>query len=139
MSIALEIKRDISLNFPIDEVKKAIKTVSNTSKGKVMLKNDNDVMNTFSLHVMGGMLVFVPMNIQLKKISDNETNLLLNTTKSTNTPNQSNEIIDKFLDNLSKALTGELKETEANPKSGCVGLLLTIISIGGLTIYYTFS
>jgi hypothetical protein len=139
MSIALEIKRDISLNFPIDEVKKAIKTVSNSSKGKVMLKNENDVMNTFSLQVMGGMLVFVPMNIQLKKISDNETNLLLNTTKSTNTPNQSNEIIDKFLDNLSKALTGELKETEANPKGGCAGIFLALITIGGLTIYYTFS
>ena len=139
MSIALEIKRDISLNLPIEEVKKAIKTVALMSKGKVMIKNENDVMNTFSIQLLGGMMVFVPINIQLKKINENETNLLLNTTKSTNTPNQSNEIIDKFLDNLSKGLKGELVSGDSNSKKGCFGLILALITVGGLTIYYTIS
>jgi hypothetical protein len=135
MSIALEIKRDITISYPIDEIKLKIRQLCANSKGKVMLKNENDLMNTFSIQLMGGMMVFVPISIQLQKTDDNNTSIHLNTTKSTNTPNQANEIIDKFLDNLSKYLKGEVTET-SNNKGGCFGVLIIMILLGGgISIY----
>ena len=125
MAIALEQRRDVNLSYSILDVKAAIRTVCNNSGGKVMLKNENDLMNTFSLQLMGGLLVFVPITIQLKQISENETNFNLVTTSSTNTPYQSNEIIDNFLNKISKVLSGDVSEMSA--KKGCIVLLPFLI------------
>lgn len=125
MAVALEQKRDVNLSYSILDVKAAIRTVCNNSGGKVMLKNENDLMNTFSLQLLGGMMVFVPITIQLKQISENETNFYLVTTSSTNTPNQSNQIIDNFLNNISKVLSGDVSEMSA--KKGCIVLLPFLI------------
>jgi hypothetical protein len=90
-----------------------------------MLKNENDLMNTFTLQLLGGLLVFVPITIQLKQISEKETNFSLVTTSTSNTPNQSNEIIDNFLNNISKVLSGDV--SDLSNKKGCVILLPFLI------------
>ena len=139
MSIALEIKRDITIPYNIEVIKEKIRQACTGSKGKIMLKNENDLMNTFSIQLLGGMMVFVPISIQLQKISDEETSIHLVTTKSTNTPNQSNEIIDNFLDIISKYLKGELilsKKQPVNGKGGCAGVFIAIIVfVVGITMY----
>jgi hypothetical protein len=125
MAVALELKRDVNLNYSILDVKTAIRNVCNNSGGKVMLKNENDLMNTFTLQLLGGLLVFVPITIQLKQISEKETNFSLVTTSTSNTPNQSNEIIDNFLNNISKVLSGDV--SDLSNKKGCVILLPFLI------------
>ena len=134
MAVATEIKRDLSLNFSLVEIKNAIEIVCVNSKSYYQIKDKNDIMNTYTIWLLGGMMVQVPITLQLKKITENETQLFINTTKITTNANQSNQIIDKFLGVVSKALSGEVinEESVAKSKGGCMGMLLLLISAASL-------
>jgi hypothetical protein len=137
MAVAVEIKRDVNLNFSVEEIKKAIELVSEKSKAFYQIKNKNEIMNTYSISLIGGMMVIVPISVQLKKITENETQLIINTTKATNNANQSNQILDKYLNILSQALSGEMitEENISKSKAGCMGLCIGIISVGSLLYF----
>jgi hypothetical protein len=94
-------------------------------------------MNTYTIWLLGGMMVQVPISVQLKKITENETQLIINTTKATNNANQSNQILDKYLNILSQALSGEMitEENISKSKSGCMGLFIGIISVGSMLYF----
>lgn len=129
MSLSASLKRDIVVSFPIDEVKKSIELVCEKSRASYSIKEKNDVMNLYTITLVGG-LVVVPCAIQLKKISENETSIILDCNKVNKTPNQYNEIVDKFLLLISKSLSGEVinENVVASNKSGCLGLLLFLIT-----------
>jgi hypothetical protein len=135
-----EIKRDLNLNFPIEVIKNSIEAVCKNSKSFYSIKDKNDIMNSYTIWLMGGMMVQTPVSIQLKKISDNETNLLINSTKPTTNPNQSNNTIDKFLGLISKSLSGEeiSEQTVSEGKSGCLGVASGITVIIGTLTYLLF-
>ena len=76
MSLSASLKRDIVVSFPIDEVKKSIELVCEKSRASYSIKEKNDVMNLYTITLVGG-LVVVPCAIQLKKISENETSIIL--------------------------------------------------------------
>ena len=137
MAVAVEIKRDLNLNFSVEEIKKAIELVSEKSNAFYQIKNKNEIMNTYTIWLLGGMMVQVPISVQLKKITENETQLIINTTKATNNANQSNQILDKYLNILSQALSGEMitEENISKSKAGCMGLCIGIISVGSLLYF----
>lgn len=136
-----EIKRDLSVNFSIEEVKNSINLVCQNSKSYYQIKDKNDIMNSYTIWLLGGMMVQTPVSIQLKKISDTETSILLNTTKPSTNPNQSNNTIDSFLGLVSKSLSGEVitEESVSNGKSGCLGTIAGMIVFTGTLSYILFS
>lgn len=140
MALSLGISRDIQVSFPISEVKSAIDRVSESSKAFYQIKSKDDIMNIYNMSLVGGLAVIVPVTIQLKKISENETQIILTSNKATNTGNQANTIVDKFLGLISKALAGEEinEETVSQGKSGCLGVSIFLIGLGLGIIYLIF-
>jgi hypothetical protein len=137
MAISLGIQRDVQVSFPISEVKASIEKVSTASKAFYQIKSKDDIMNSYNMSLMGGVAVFVPIIIQLKKVSETETQIVLTSNKATNTGNQANDIVDKFMGLISKALSGEVidEATVSKGKSGCLGVSLFLLGIGIAVIY----
>jgi hypothetical protein len=128
MAISLGIKRDVQVDFPISDVKSAIDRVSAASKASYPIKEKDDIMNTYDMSLIGGFVV-VHIKIQLKKVSDTQTEIVLVSNKATNSANQENDIVDKFMSLMSKALAGEeINESVVSKgKAGCLGLLIFLI------------
>ena len=64
MNDRVPITRDFNLNFPIEEIKKSIEIVSTVSKATFKINNKNDIFNTYTMTLVGGITVINP-NIQL--------------------------------------------------------------------------
>jgi hypothetical protein len=120
-------------SISIEEVKNSIEVVCQNSKSFYSIKDKNDVMNSYTIWLLGGVMVQTPVSIQLKKISDTETSILLNTTKPTTNPNQSNNTIDSFLGLVSKSLSGEVisEDSVSKGKGGCLGVTIGLVVIMG--------
>jgi hypothetical protein len=139
MALSLGISRDVQVSYSISDVKAAVEEVASKSKAKCQIEGRDDVMNTFKIALIGGLAVIVPITLQLKKVSDTETQIVLTSNKATNTGNQANNIADAFLGKVSQALSGTLDEAEAKSKSGCLGIglfLLGGLSSGLLGVFY---
>lgn len=130
MSLSTSLRRDIVVSFSIEDVKKSIDIVCEKSRASYQIKEKNDIMNTYTISLVGGLALIVPCSIQLKKITDEETSIILECNKVNKTPNQYNEIVDKFLNLVSKSLSGEIinENVVAQNKSGCLGLFIFLIS-----------
>lgn len=129
MSVSVGINRDATVDFSISDVKKAIENVSAAAKTKYVMKSKNDLMNSFSLNLVGG-LVVVPVTIQLKKITDSQTQITLVSEKITQSPNQTKEIVDNYLGFISKSLSGETLDEKTIRGKGCMVFLIPIVAIG---------
>jgi hypothetical protein len=138
MAISMGISRDIQVSFPISEVKSAIEKVSESSNKFYQIEKRDDVMNTYSIALIGGLAVVVPANIQLKKIDDRETQIVLTTNRATNMGNQANDIVDKFLGKVSKALSGESidEKVVTSGKAGCFGVIVLMLILGVSILYF---
>ena len=127
------IERNIELSFPIEKVKQDIeRTVKN---GAYAMHSKNDVLNTYRIGKLTG-LESISMNVTLKGLENGNTNIhIVVTEKIRNNGHQItiDQMIDAFLERLSKALTGatdeELKTVSAGNK-GCMVAILVTISIG---------
>ena len=97
MALSLGITRDVQVSYSISDVKAAVEKVALVSKSKCQIEGRDDVMNTFKIALIGGLLVIVPISLQLKQISETETQIVLTSNKATNTGNQANDIADAFL------------------------------------------
>lgn len=130
------IKRDFNLNFPIEDVKKSIELVCNLSKGSYKVENKNDVFNSYTLLLIGGLTVLHP-TIQLKKISDNETNIVLSDNIREGNTISSNEVMDKFFALIGRSLSGEelTEEVIGKEKAGCFTTIIWMVGVGG-GLYY---
>jgi hypothetical protein len=121
------------LSFPIEKVKQDIeRTVKN---GAYAMHSKNDVLNTYRIGKLTG-LESISMNVTLKGLENGNTNIhIVVTEKIRNNGHQItiDQMIDAFLERLSKALTGatdeELKTVSAGNK-GCMVAILVTISIG---------
>jgi hypothetical protein len=82
--------------------------------------------------LVGGFAIVVPVTIQLKKLSEGETQILLTSNKATNSGNQANDIVDKFMGLISRALSGEVidESVVSKGKSGCLGISLILVGLG---------
>jgi len=143
MTTLQQITRDFNLNYSLDDVKKAIELVSELSKKTYTIKSKNEAFNSYSMTLVGGVTVVMPQ-IQLKKISDDETNLVLTCTLghgSASAPMTANEIIDKFFMLVGKSLSGEEinEKVIAKEKAGCFTIFIGLTGIGASVLYYMFS
>jgi len=130
MALSLGINRDVQVSYSISDVKAAVEEVASKSKAKCQIEGRDDVMNIFQIALIGGFAVIVPITLQLKKVSDTETQIILTSNKVTNTGNQANDITDGFLRKVSQALSGTLDEVQSKSNSGCLGVGLFLL--GGL-------
>jgi hypothetical protein len=134
MSFAQSINRDLQVSFPISDVKNAIDTVCNASNARCQIEGKDDILNTYSLALIGGLAVIVPVTVQLKKISESETQILLSSTRATNNANQANEIVDNFIGLVSKALSGAPIEA-LKGNSGCMVALVSLVVFTASIVY----
>ena len=133
MISSTNIERNIELSFPKEKVKQDIeRTVKN---GAYAMHSKNDVLNTYRIGKLTG-LESISMNVTLKGPENGNTNIhIVVTEKIRNNGHQItiDQMIDAFLERLSKALTGatdeELKTVSAGNK-GCMVAILVTISIG---------
>ena len=86
MSLSASLKRDIVVSYSIEEVKKSIDLVCEKSRSSYQIKEKNDIMNLYTISLIGGLALIVPCAIQLKKVSDNETSIILECNKVNQTP-----------------------------------------------------
>jgi len=131
-----EIKRDLSVNFSIKEVKNSINVICQNINLLYQIKDKNDIMNTYTVRfTLPFPFFYTHVSIQLKKISDTETSIFLTTY------GVKNEYIDNFLGLISKSLSGEVitEESLSNGKSGCLGTIIGMIVITGTLSYILLS
>ncbi|MFN5249415.1 MAG: hypothetical protein ACK5DE_00060 [Bacteroidota bacterium] len=136
--MSTSINRDFTVTHPIEEVKKNIDAVITNSKSTYQLSNKNDVFNTYTINLIGG-IELVAINLQLKKISDTETQVILNSAEKIRNSGHEihvNKIIDGFLNLVAKGLNGETITAEmvASGKAGCMVGALMIVGMGALSI-----
>lgn len=128
-----QIRREFTVNYSIDHVMKSIEAVCATKPSVYGLKK-NDAFNSYSLMLAFNLYAF-PVAIQLKKITETSTTIILEATLGTNTrqmPTATNKCIDDFLGLVGRSLKGE-NLAQSIPKGGCmvtllfIGIILTTI------------
>lgn len=90
------------------------------------IDNKNDVFNSYTMAFVGGVTVVRP-TIQLKKVSDTETNIFMNCILREGNTTSQNELLDKYFNLLGSFLSGDeekIKELETKAQSGCMGIIL---------------
>ena len=125
----IKIERDLNLDFDLNHVKTCIDKV--IPLGSYTLQNKNDILNTYRVSKLASM-EFVSMTIVLKKIDDKTTNINLGCLENIRNGGHEitvNEILDNFLERLSKTLVGMSDEDikKVTKKPGCFGVLLFFV------------
>lgn len=136
--MSTSINRDFNVNFSIDDVKKNIDVVLSQSRS-YQLNNKNDIFNTFTVTLVNGLQV-IPINIQLKKNSDLETNIVITSSKNMTSAGHEmivNKTIDSFLNLVAKSLSGEkIHEEIIEPKDKSDWkVVLIVFGVGGIALY----
>jgi len=133
MISSTNIERNIELNFPLEKVKQDIQRTVNF--GAYAMHSKNDILNTYRIGKITG-LESITMNITLKVLENNNTNIhIVVSEKIRNSGHQItvDQMIDAFLERLSKALVGasddQLKTVSAG-NSGCMVVILILLGIG---------
>lgn len=140
-----QIRRDYTLNYSIDKIKESIEIVCNNSTGSFQIKSKNEAFNSYSFSFVK-MLSVLPVNIQLIKISDEQTRIDLSATPGqslSRTPTFTNGMLDTFLDLVSKVITGQIiykpkiiTQSDKNKSTfGATLFLIVALIILSLVIY----
>lgn len=136
-----QIRREFTLGYPLEKVKKAIEDTCRTNAGSYQIQNRNDVFNSYSISLVK-MLSVLPVQIQLKKVNDTET--IVEFTGSpgpqlSRVPTFVSEMVDPFLDKIGGFVSGKLIVKEAIPltkeqvrKGNTFAVIFFIIAVGGL-------
>lgn len=129
--MATNINRDFNINFSIEDVKKNIDSVI-SKKNNYQLNNKNDIFNSYTITLVNGLEV-IPINIQLKKINEIETNIAITSSKQIRNAGHEilvNRTIDSFLDFVAKNLSGETITNEAITPKSKSDLIVTLLVFG---------
>jgi hypothetical protein len=137
MNDRVPITRDFNLNYPIEDIKKSIELICSKSNKQFVVKNKNDVFNSYTLTLVGGLIILNP-NFQLKKISENETNLVITCNFREGNTISSNEVLDKFFNLVGMSLAGETIDENVvkGNKAGCFTIIIGILGLSSSLIYY---
>lgn len=136
--IATNIERKLDLDFAISKVKTDIERVVKIAA--YSLNSKNDILNTYRISKMSG-LEIINMNITLSRIDDARTTIHIVVTEHIRHNGHKitiDQMIDAFLERLSKALVGEtdegLKSVSAANK-GCFGVVILFIIVTALGLF----
>lgn len=131
------VERNFNVNFSLEEVKVAMDRLS-ASSIHYKIDNKNDVFNSYTMAFVGGVTVVRP-TIQLKKVSDTETNVFMNCILREGNTTSQNELLDKYFNLLGSFLSGDeekIKELETKAKSGCMGIILIGFGLFTSALYF---
>jgi hypothetical protein len=116
-----QIRRDFTLNYPLQKIKVAIEDTCRTSTGSYQIKDRNPVFNSYSISLVK-MLTVLPITIGLNAVSETETTFSLSAVPGpqlSRNPYMTNEMLDAFLGKMGNFLSGKLVvKTTAPQKSG---------------------
>jgi hypothetical protein len=131
------VERNFNVNFSLEEVKVAMDRLS-ASSIHYKIDNKNDVFNSYTMAFVGGVTVVRP-TIQLKKVSETETNVFMNCILREGNTTSQNELLDKYFNLLGSFLSGDeekIKELETKAKSGCMGIILIGFGLFTSALYF---
>lgn len=135
--MATNTNRDYNINFSIDDIKKNIDAVI-SQRNNYQLNNKNDIFNSYTITLVNGLQV-IPINIQLKKITDSETNIVITSNKQITSAGHEiivNKTVDSFLNLVAKSLSGETisQETPAPYKKSDWKVALLVFGLGAIAL-----
>jgi|688.fasta_scaffold72894_6 hypothetical protein len=134
------VERNFNVSFSLEDVKVAMDKLSSSSI-HYKIENKNDVFNSYTMAFVGGITVVRP-TIQLKKVSDTETNIFMNCILREGNTISQNELLDKYFNLLGSYLAGDeetIKQLDAQSKKGCMGIILIGFGLFTSTLYYIMS
>jgi hypothetical protein len=134
------VERDFNVSFSIEDVKSAMHRLDSKSI-RLKIKNKNDVFNSYSMEMVDGLTIVRP-TIQLKKISDLETNVFMNCVLREGNMISQNELLDNYFNLLSTYLSGDeeaIKLHEVQSNKGCFVIILIGFGLFTSTLYYIMS
>lgn len=134
MIASTNIERKIDLSFSISNVKESIERV--VKQGAYAMHSKNDILHTYRIGKITG-LESITMNITLKSIDSDNTNIhIVVTERIRNNGHQItlDQMIDAFLERLSKALTGATDEELKTVSAGNKGCMVTIVIMLSLAL-----
>lgn len=128
----MKVDKTLMINYPIQEVKGSIKSLSEASVTKYKMNSENDNFNIYRLAVSNG-LNFLILDITLSPIDENKTELSLMITPAAGAIASTSILsgkLDEYLKYLSEELEGKspILNTDGTKKNaGCmilIGILL---------------
>lgn len=128
----MKVDKTLIINYPIQEVKGSIKSLSEASVTKYKMNSENDNFNIYRLAVSNG-LNFLILDITLSPIDENKTELSLMITPATGAIASTAILsgkLDEYLKYLSEELEGKspfLNTDGTKKNAGCmilIGILL---------------
>lgn len=131
---ATTIERNLDLDFNLQHVKESIERA--VKHGGYVLNNKNEVLNTYRISKMSG-LEMINMNLTLKKIDDNRCSIRIEVTEHLRNSGHKmhiDQMLDAFLERISKALTGASDEdlkVVSDSNKGCFGVIALLILATG--------
>lgn len=133
--------RELQLDYNINEIKEKIDAVIKASTGSYQKLDKNDILNTYRIATVSGLLSGI-LSVTLKRIDDNKTEWkseIMNAVGSNAASAVLARFQDEFLTILSKALAGEEINSDliSKNKSGCLGVVLFLLALGGAVSRYS--
>ena len=134
------VERDFNIPFSIEDVKVAMQRLDDNNV-RLKIKNKNDIFNSYSMEMVDGLTIVRP-TIQLKKVSDIETNISMNCVLREGNMIFQNELLDKYFNLLSNYVSGNeeaITQAELQGKKGCMGIIIIGFGLFTSTLYYIMS
>ena len=129
MNIKLE--RTAEVEYNLSHCKGCIERV--VANGGYSVNNRNDILNTYRIGKITG-LEFVNMNVSLKKVSDDKTEIQVSCVEAIRNSGHQiavDQILDAFMERFSKALVGAPDEAlKTVSQKGCFGVVLALVVFG---------
>ena len=126
MNVKLE--RNAEVDYSISHCKSCIERV--VANGGYSVNNRNDILNIYRIGKLTG-LEFVNMNISLKKVSDDKTEIQVSCVEAIRNSGHQiavDNILDAFMERFSKALVGASDESlQSVSQKGCFGVVLAFV------------
>ncbi len=97
------VERNFNVSFSLEDVKSAMVRLS-AFKKSFKIENKNDVFNSYTMSMVSGLSVVRP-TIQLKKVSETETNVFMNCILREGNTISQNEVLDEYFNLLGMFLT----------------------------------
>lgn len=136
-------KKEFTVNYPIENVKEAIRKLNTSEPDYYVIVSDSAALNQIRIHQKGGFLdMGYHVDFELQKVADSETKVTIEISRNAGTINTAAEM--SIANNSMKSITnkfGAFLEGNVDPETGKpnlpqpTGCILFIILGAGLLVY----
>lgn len=131
-------KKEFTIAYDLDSIKKAIHNIINKEPAKYSLVNDDPVLNQIRFHEkITAWDTGYHIDFLFRKISDNETNVIVEVSRKMGAISNDSEVhnsnyiikevTDKFSSYLSGKVNAETGKAEIPKNEGCFAILVFLI------------